>query len=341
MPKVNTIPRGTGGQGNARDQIMSDIRVNVSAVVVPVTVKDSAGHLVEGLLQKDFAVYENDVPQQITWFTSDPFPLSIAVLVDTGMSERSLKKVKAGLDALSGAFAPTDQVAIYTYSATPQKLLDFSAAGDQLSAALRKVEERRGNEGGIAVAGGPMNAGPSVNGHPFDLGQAPSHIIPKETRAMNDAILAAALDLAQTDKTRRRVMLIISDGKESNSTASYSDVLKVLLSHQITVYAVGVDAASLPIYRKLETVNVPGTGSGNILPKYASATGGEFFPEFTRNAIESAYASVTEDARNQYTLEYKTRPTLAENYREIDVRVHRPGLKVRARAGYYPLPERP
>lgn len=341
MPKVATTRRGPAGQGNARDQIMADIRVNVSAVIVPVTVKDSVGHLVNGLLKNDFAVYENNVPQKITWFTSDPFPLSIAVLVDTGMSERSLRKVKAGLDALNGAFAPSDQVAVYTYSATPKKLLDFSDAGDQISAALRKVEERRGNEGGVAVAGGPMNAGPSVNGHPFDLGQAPSHIIPKDTRAMNDALLAAALDLAQTDKTRRRVILIISDGKDSNSTSSYSDVMKVLLSHQITVYAVGVDAAALPVYRKLETLNVPGTGSGNLLPKYTSATGGEFFPEFTRDAIQSAYASITEEARNQYTLEYRVQPTLAGDYRDIDVRVHRPGLKVHAKAGYYPLPERP
>jgi hypothetical protein len=92
------------------------------------------------------------------------------------------------------------------------------------------------------------------------------------------------------------------------------------------------------VYRKLEQINVPGTGNANILPKYANATGGEVFSEFTRQAIESAYAAVTLVARNQYTLGYYTHPTVANNYRDIEVRVNRPGLRVTAKAGYYPLP---
>jgi len=43
-------------------------------------------------------------------------------------------------------------------------------------------------------------------------------------------------------------------------------------------------------------------------------------------------------ARNQYTLGYYTQTTLADNYRDIEVRVDRPGLVVTAKHGYYPLP---
>jgi VWFA-related protein len=137
---------------------------------------------------------------------------------------------------------------------------------------------------------------------------------------------------------RRRVIMIVGDGREDGSRASYADVLKVLLTNRITVYGIGVGPAGMPLYRKLGQINVPGTGNANILPKFASATGGEVFSEFTRQAIESTYAAVTNVARNQYTLGYYTQATLAENYRDIEVRVDRPGLKVTSRAGYYPLP---
>jgi hypothetical protein len=86
-------------------------------------------------------------------------------------------------------------------------------------------------------------------------------------------------------------------------------------------------------------VNIPFSGSGNILPKYASATGGQVFPEFDRDAIERAYSQVTGEARNQYTLGYSTRATPSTDYRSIEVRIHRGGLKVIARDGYFPLPK--
>ena len=127
--------------------------------------------------------------------------------------------------------------------------------------------------------------------------------------------------------------MIVGDGREDGSRASYSDVLKILLTNRISVYAIGVGSAAIPVYRKLEQINVPGTGNANILPKYASATGGEVFSEFTRQAIENAYSAVTLVARNQYTLGYYTKTTLADTYRDIEVRVSRAGLRVTAKAG--------
>jgi hypothetical protein len=104
------------------------------------------------------------------------------------------------------------------------------------------------------------------------------------------------------------------------------------------VYAIGVDAAAIPGYDKLSKLHLPFTAYGNILPKYVSATGGEYFSEFTAKAIQGTYSKVTEVARNQYTLGYTTRATAASNYRTVEVRVKRPGLRVFAKDGYYPLP---
>src|SRR5207244_8396753 len=85
--------------------------------------------------------------------------------------------------------------------------------------------------------------------------------------------------------------------------------LKVLLTNDVSVYALAVDAAAIPGYRTLGSIHIPLFGYGNILGKYVSATGGESFAEFTRDSIESAYARVTEQARNQETLGYQTRET--------------------------------
>jgi VWFA-related protein len=188
------------------------------------------------------------------------------------------------------------------------------------------------------VVSGPMATGPTVNGHPLDPGTPQVQTPAREAHVLNDAVLRAAADLSKRPKGRRKIIFIISDGKEDGSNASYSDVLKVLLSHEIAVYGIGVDAAAIPGYNKASRLHLPFTAFGNVLPKYASATGGEYFPEFTRKAIEDTYARVTEVARNQYTLGYSMRATPASNYRTIEVRVKRPGLKVYAKDGYYPLP---
>lgn len=320
-------------------QKLYTLSINTSFVEIPVTVKDGHGGLVEGLLPKDFTVYENGNRQKLSYFTSDPLPISAAVLIDVGMSDLALRQVQSGLQALQGAFSPYDEVAVYTYGNSVTRESSFSTAGDRLAEALNHIiETKHGNEGGVPVSGGPFEGGPTVNGHPMDPSVPHVPIVPRDRRVLNDAVLEAALDLSKVQPARRRVIMIVGDGREDGSHASYADVLKVLLTNKVTVYGIGVGSAGMPLYRKLGQINVPGTGNSNILPKYASATGGEVFSEFTRQAIENAYASVTLVARNQYTLGYYTQATLAENYRDIEVRVARPGLKVTARAGYYPLP---
>jgi VWFA-related protein len=183
-----------------------------------------------------------------------------------------------------------------------------------------------------------MEAGPSVNGHSIYPGVQNPIPVDRNRRVLNDAVLEAALDVSKVPPARRRVILVISDGREEGSRASYSDVMKILLTNKIGVYGIAVGSGAIPVYRKLETINVPGTGTGNILPKYANATGGELFSEFTRDSIQRAYGLATDVARNQYTLGYYTQASLADNYREIEVRVARPGLRVNAKSGYYPLP---
>lgn len=309
-------------------------------VTVPVTVLDNDGRAVLGLMKRDFAIFEDEKQMDLKFFTSDPFPLSAAVIVDQGMADVSLRKVNASLDALAGAFAPYDEVALYTYSNTVQARADWQAAGDPFTMAVKKSKSS-GRTGGVPVVSGPLAGGPpSINGQRVDPGHPRVNTPVRESHVLNDAIVRAANDLAKRDKSRRRMIFIISDGGEDGSSSSYQDTLRLLLTNNIAIFALGVDSAAVPVYEKLARIRIPRFGTGNILPKYVSATGGQLITEFSRDAIERAYAELTGQARNQYTLGYTTNVTPSSIYRSIEVRVRRPNVRVYAKDGYYPLPSR-
>ena len=123
---VKTVPpasaSNTGESG--RDELFR-LQRTVSFVTVPVTVKDNEGKLVDGLLESDFSIYEDGTKQQIKLFTSDPFPLSAALIIDQGLSDLTLKKVNQTFSALGGSFGPFDEVAVFTYGNTVNQRSDF------------------------------------------------------------------------------------------------------------------------------------------------------------------------------------------------------------------------
>ena len=340
QPTQNT-QQPQNGIASSRDDLYR-FHTNVTFVEVPVTVKDNSGHLVEGLSSSDFTVYEDGVPQRLSYFNGDPFPLSVAVVVDTNLPAGTMKKINDTLPALVGAFSEFDEVALYRYGNSVSQVSGFNGAGEISTASLEQMK-RPGRTSGPPVVGGPLGSqGPVINGRPVDPNIPPVYTAPQDVNVLNDAILRAAQDLSRRQKAaRRRVIFIISDGREYRSTARYDEVRKFLLSQNISVYALGVDTAALPVYDKLNRVRLPGFGYGNILGKYANDTGGETFAEFDKQSIEQAYSRITSFARNQYTLGYNTKATLSSTYRSIDVHVHRADLQVIAKSGYYSLPPPP
>lgn len=312
--------------------------VRTNLVTVPVTVRDDTGRLVSGLLPRDFMVLEGGVKQDLKYFTSDPFAMSAAIIFDQGMPNVAVQKLNQTFPALEGAFSIYDEVALYTYSSAVRKLKDFGALGKGTTAAFDLLKSETGRNNGPQVYSGPLGPqGPTVNGLPVGGGPNLINLPTQESHTLNDAILKAAVDLGKRQRGRRKVIFIVSDGRESGSQAAYADVLHVLLTNDITVYAVAVDDAALPGIRKLKEFKLPKHGYGNILPKYTSATGGEVFPEFSKEAMEEAYSRAMGDARNQYTLGYYSHAQ-AGIYRQLEVRVARAGLKVHAKDGFYALP---
>ena len=329
----------TDGIATSRNDLFT-ITKRVSFVEIPVTVKNDSNRLVPGLSPKDFTVYEDGVPQRLSFFSSEPFPLSVAVVVDTNLPTSTMKKVNETLPALVSAFSEFDEVALYRYGNSVQQVSGFNGSGDISTASLERLK-RTGKQGGPPVVGGPFGT-PSINNHPVEPGVPPVYTAPQESNVLNDAILRAAQDLSRRERgVRRRIVFVISDGREYGSTAHYDEVRKFLLSQDISVYALGVDTAAIPVYDRLNRVRLPGFGYGDILAKYAVDTGGDTFAKFDQKSIEQAYGEVTNEARNQYTLGYNTKATLSSAYRSIDVHVHIPDLKVTAKTGYYPLPPPP
>jgi VWFA-related protein len=232
-------------------------------------------------------------------------------------------------------------VALYTFSSTVSQISGFTAPTQRLTAIFSQIKTVRGSNNGPAVLSGPLAPnGPIINGIPVGSPTQPVYTPPKQARVLNDAILRAALDLSKQDRTRRKIIFVISDGREFGSQASYRDVLKVLLSNEIQVKAVAVGSAALPVYDKVERLHLPREGYDDILPKYVSATGGlPVYRELTQSAIEDTYAQAMGEARNQYTLGYTPTPPktpTARAYHDIEILVNRPGLKIYAKAGYYP-----
>jgi VWFA-related protein len=349
--KITTVPPGSvpKSQPSAQDQLFQLV-VHVNQVVVPVRVTDESGHLVSGLLSTDFSVYEDGKKQKLNFFTSDPFALSIAVILDLGMSDIAVQKVNETFSALTGAFAGFDEIAVYTYSTSVSQLADFNAVGRKLAGVLNGLQTKHGEVPGVPITSGPMGPqGPSINGIPVDSPTTPVSTPSKQAHVLNDAILMAARDLGKRPRNRRKIIFVLSDGREYRSDANYNTVLQVLLSNEVLVYGIAVGSSAIPGYNKLERLRIPGQGYSNILPKYASATGGEVLAEYSTTAIEGVYQQIIGDARNQYTLGYLARATPSDTRREIDIRVDRPGCKssdlrpcveVFAKEGYYPLPAR-
>jgi VWFA-related protein len=204
--------------------------------------------------------------------------------------------------------------------------------------------KRPGRDMGVPVNSGPLASGPQINGHSVDPNLSPQRgnssgvlTIPKEVHTLNDAILAAAKATAGQEKGRRRVVYVISDGKEAGSKASYKEVVRFMLTNKIALYGTLVGDAATWGVGYLDKIHIWGLPQNNILPKYAVATGGTLDAEGSVSGIEKSIANLTIAMRTQYTLGYVShQPVLDGKYRNIDVRVTRPNLEVIARAGYYP-----
>jgi VWFA-related protein len=160
---------------------------------------------------------------------------------------------------------------------------------------------------------------------------------------LNDAIMAAAQAVAKEARGqlgRRRIVYVISDGKEYGSKVKQKELIKFLQENKIQVYATVVGDSSLAGLGFVSHLHLPLMMKDNILQVYTKATGGECYADYRTKNIEASFAKITEEERTQYTVGYNTHePFIDGKFRKVDVRVLRPNLEIIAKEGYYPSAE--
>jgi VWFA-related protein len=149
-------------------------------------------------------------------------------------------------------------------------------------------------------------------------------------KRIDDAVYEAAGALRDRDSTRRKFILLVSNGiNAKNNTHSYDETLKLLLASNISVYSIGVEAPiGVPLVsRRFST-----------LSSYARETGGDIYYSTNEADLSRLYAQVGEQARHQYTIGYYSYGTdTRKDYHSVEVRVRRGDLTVMCRDGYYPV----
>ncbi len=333
-------------------EALPTLRIGVNYVEVPFTVKDSKGRLVPGLTWRDVRVYENGLRQHLERFVVDPVPLSVAIVIDQSLTFDVMTRVNNSLGALQGAFAPYDEVAVFTYNNGPKMQTDFTAGQSSRLTAVIERSKSTGRDSMYYAPGEALQQGINVNsGQQANLNPLTSHVpgspggisstqqVPREVHTLNDAILAAAQATTHAGKGRRRVVYVISDGKEYGSTAKTKDVIKYLQTNKVEVYATLVGDSSVEGMGFIDHLHLPLMMRDNILPVYTAATGGQFYAEYRTKGIEESFQRITEQERTQYMVGYNTHESfLDEKYRTIEVRVLRPNLNVISKKGYWPSP---
>ena len=343
-------PQQPAGNDNMGEPVpetsLTKFIVNVNFVEVPVTVKDSKGNQVGGLTARDFKVFENNSRVPLILLSVDPRALSIAFVIDQSLTSDVMAKVNESMGAIQGALTPYDEVAVFTYGNGPKEWTGFTGAqGNRLPAVLA-LAKSSGTDMQVPINSGPLYGCPiRQNGNCIDPNIQPGRSagntsfgnMPKELHTLNDAILSAAKELSTRPKERLRMIYVVSDGKEYGSRATLREVIRVLQTNKIAVYATAVGQSAEWGVGYVSRLHLPFTMYDNILFKYTLATGGDLYSGRDANGIEQSYAKVAEEARSQYTLGYLSHESIYDaKQRTITVLVDRPNLDVIAKKGYYP-----
>jgi VWFA-related protein len=331
-PVVSTAPAQSTAAQPATAAPNSDSLVILKArsnlVVLPVTVKDSTGHLVPDLTREEFRIFDDSVEQKLAFFTVEAFPLSAVILIDNDLKGKDSQIVEESLKSIVGGLSLADEAFVCRFDTNFHPGKGFTKDQDKLVTELRRVRLDEETAAPPPAPGGPFNAGATVNGQNISGGPGPAAstkvIGSGSSKALDDAMYEAAGLLSDRGRDRRKIVFLISDGQNAkNNKYSYDTVVKELLRYNISVYSLGVGRSYLD--RKLNRLN-----------SYAHDTGGDSYYSQGRKSLEELYSRVSEQARNQYTLAYSPQGNdKTKDYHQVEVRVRRTGLNIITREGYF------
>jgi len=278
-----------------------------SSDIVPlfVTVTDGGGRLVAGLTREDFQIFDNGVPQPVAVFDSIPQPISLIALLDmSGSMADNLPLVRRACLDLLGHLGPSDVAKLGMFGQKIAFSPTFTRDPEQLISLLPKSIP--------ATAPTPL------------------------WRAIDEAMNAV-----QPASSGRRVILVLSDGKDNGpeigqKLVTPQNVRDRAEREDVMVYGIGLRSAPGPVapggIRTLaDVLNSPAPDP--TLGSLALGTGGGYVELHGREDIAETFTRIADELHRQYMLGF-TPPARDGKVHTVEVRVRNPGLRSQARKTY-------
>ena len=309
-------PPASSQAQEAPQRSQTTIPVRVNLVDVLFTVLNRRNKLVSDLDKPDFKVFDDNVPQDIRYFSKqNDLPLRIGMLLDTSNSIRD--RIKFEQDAANNFLFSVlrrnkDEAFLMTFDDEPQMLQGFT--GD--TGMLRDQILRTRAGGGTAVYDAIYEACFKELSHP-----------PRPPGDQPDVV--------------RRVMILISDGEDNLSTHTRAEAIEMAQRTSVVIYTISTSTqwVTLDDPKKEQSGNrkYHFTDGDKILQTLAEETGGRSFYPYHVDDLDQSFQDIGEELRNQYSLAYNPlNHGIDEKYHKIKIETpDRKGYQVRARRGYY------
>ena len=289
------------------------LKVTTEVVNVYAVVRDKHGRLIPDLTKNDFEIKEDNIPQNITYFSRETdTPLTLAIMVDTSPSqERVLDTEQAeAKEFLRQILRPSrDLVCVMHFDLEVELLQDFTADLGRLD---RAIDETQINGGARGVLPSPLPSR-SVGG---------THLY--------DAIYLAATQM-MSQQVGRKVLILLTDGEDQGSRETLDQALEAAQKSDCIIYAIDIVDHAFYGFGNM------GFKGDSVLRKLCEQTGGDVIKVNKIRNTSEAFQKIAEELRTQYLLGYTpSNPRKDSGFRKISVRATSGDYKIQARAGYYP-----
>jgi len=285
--------------GPARAQQPPTFGTGIEIINLSLSVTDARNNFVTDLKAPDFAVFEDGIRQEVSFYTHESLPISMAIMIDTSASME--EKIKASQEAAVGfieSLRPQDVAEVIQFNDRATTLQGFTADHAALEAAIRKTET-------------------------------------SGATALHNALYIALKDLMRDKKAaelRRRAIVLLSDGEDTASLVSDDQVLDLAKKSEINIYVI-----SLRPSKHDDRQHDAFSQAEYLLTALTRETGGRVYFPASLSEIDAVYDRIAEELRTLYSVGYVSSNARRDGkWRRIVVRVpDREGLTIRHKLGYY------
>jgi Ca-activated chloride channel family protein len=287
----------TAGTLAAADQVF---RASSDLVLLTVSVSTGQNRPVGGLELKNFRVYEDGVPQEVTFFSPPRLPLSLSILLDASSSmDTRMAVAREAAIGFCRRLNTEDRAQIIAFANDVQIRQPFTS---QLSALEKAVIETT----------------------------------PGGSTSLYTAIYVALSELRKArlsqnpDQIRRQAIVLLSDGEDTTSVLGYQEVVEAAKREDVVVYAIGLRS-------KNTSSSSRGFNEADyVMRQLAQSSGGRVFFVSEMKELSGVYGQVADELSNQYTLGYVSANTKRDGgWRTISIRTDQPNVVARTKSGYF------